>query len=242
VEGVSRYQSIPLKPERSGPVRVEIWGDITCPWSYIGKARFDKALATFAHRDEVEVVHRSFEIDPGAETEAVWVVDMIAAKYGLSIEEARAIEEQVASSAHSEGLGYRVEGQHGNTFDIHRLLHLAKARGRHEELMDHVLQANFAEERSVFDRKTLVDLAVEVGLDRAEAREVLAHADTYADEVRADEREAAEQGARSVPFFLVDRRNRISGDDPSAELFTQALEQAWQAWQDRAAERGGDSA
>ncbi|MET9485146.1 DsbA family oxidoreductase [Streptomyces sp. NPDC006638] len=210
-------------------MRVEIWSDIACPWCYVGKARFEKGLAAFAHRDDVEVVHRSFELDPGrAKGDTALVVDMLATKYGRTREEARAMEENVASNARSEGLEYRIDGRdHGSTFDIHRLLHLAKARGRQDELLSLAYRANFAEERSVFDSETLVALAVEAGLDEAEARAVLADADAYADDVRADEREAAELGANGVPFFVLDRRYGVSGGQP-AEVFTQALEQAWQ--------------
>lgn len=215
--------------ERSRHMRVEIWSDIACPWCYIGKARFEKGLAGFAHRDGVEVVHRSFELDPGhAKGEVAPVVDMLAAKFGRSREEALAMEEQVASHARSEGLGYRVgDRDHGSTFDIHRVLHLAKARGLQDELLEVVYRANFAEERSVYDPGTLVDLAVEAGLDADEVRGVLADPGAYADDVRADEREAAELGANGVPFFVLDRRYGVSGGQP-AEVFTQALEQAWQ--------------
>ncbi|MFD3487876.1 DsbA family oxidoreductase [Streptomyces sp. NPDC058665] len=210
-------------------MRVEIWSDIACPWCYIGKARFEKGLQSFKHRADVEVVHRSFELDPGhAKDEVAPVVDMLAAKFGRSRDEALAMEEQVASQARSEGLGYRVgDRDHGNTFDIHRLLHLAKARGRQDELLSVVYRVNFAEERSVYDLETLVDLAVEAGLDEAETRVLLADEDAFADEVRADEREAAELGATGVPFFVLDRRYGVSGGQP-AEVFTQALEQAWQ--------------
>ncbi|MFD7896110.1 DsbA family oxidoreductase [Streptomyces sp. NPDC059743] len=210
-------------------MRVEIWSDIACPWCYIGKARFEKGLAAFAHRDEVEVVHRSFELDPGrAKGDVGLVVDMLAEKFGRSREEALAMEEHVASNARSEGLGYRTEGRdHGSTFDIHRVLHLAKAHGRQDALLDLAYRANFAEERSVYDQETLVALAVEAGLVEAEVRRVLADPDAYADDVRADEREAAELGANGVPFFVLDRRYGVSGGQP-AELFTQALEQAWQ--------------
>ncbi|GGK02791.1 DSBA oxidoreductase [Streptomyces camponoticapitis] len=210
-------------------MRVEIWSDIACPWCYIGKARFEKGLESFEHRADVEVVHRSFELDPGhAKDDVAPVVDMIAAKFGRSRQEALAMEEQVASHARSEGLGYRVgDRDHGNTFDIHRLLHLAKARGRQDELLSVLYRANFAEERSVYDLETLVDLAVEAGLDEAETRVLLADEDAFADEVRADEREAAELGATGVPFFVLDRRYGVSGGQP-AEVFTQALEQAWQ--------------
>ncbi|MGW4033497.1 DsbA family oxidoreductase [Streptomyces sp. NPDC004838] len=208
-------------------MRVEIWSDIACPWCYIGKARFEKGLAEFAHRDQVEVVHRSFELDPNrAKGDTGSVVDMLAAKYGRTREEVRAMEENVASNARAEGLGYRTEGRdHGSTFDIHRLLHLARAHGRQGELLNLAYRANFAEERSVYDPEVLVALAVEAGLDEGEAREVLA-GDRYADDVRADEREAAELGANGVPFFVFDRRYGVSGGQP-AELFTQALEQAW---------------
>ncbi|WP_329458457.1 DsbA family oxidoreductase [Streptomyces sp. NBC_01497] len=209
-------------------MRVEIWSDIACPWCYIGKARFEQGLAAFPHRDEIEVVHRSFELDPqAAPASGESVVDLIASKYGRTREEAAAMEEHVASNARSEGLGYLTEGRdHGNTFDIHRLLHLAKERGRHSELLDLAYRANFAEERSVYAPDTLVALGVEAGLDEAEVRAVLAEKSAYAEEVRADEREAAELGANGVPFFVLDRRYGVSGGQP-AELFTQALQQAW---------------
>ncbi|MFC9860885.1 MULTISPECIES: DsbA family oxidoreductase [unclassified Streptomyces] len=209
-------------------MRVEIWSDIACPWCYIGKARFEKGLAEFAHRDEVEVVHRSFELDPGrTKGDTALVIDMLAQKYGRTREEAASMEANVAANAQAEGLGYRTEGRdHGNTFDIHRLLHLAKARGRQDELLTLAYRANFAEERSVFDDVELVRLAVEAGLDGEEARAVLADPEAYADDVRADEREASELGANAVPFFVLDRRYGISGGQPS-EVFLKALEQAW---------------
>lgn len=209
-------------------MRVEIWSDIACPWCYVGKARFEKGLAGFAHRDEVEVIHRSFELDPGrAKGETEQVIDMLAQKYGRTREQARGMEANVAANAQAEGLGYRTEGRdHGNTFDIHRLLHLAKARGRQDELLTRVYRANFAEERSVFDDSVLAALAVEAGLDGDEARAVLADPEAYADDVRADESEAARLGASAVPFFVLDRRYGISGGQP-AEVFAQALEQAW---------------
>ncbi|WP_326676625.1 DsbA family oxidoreductase [Streptomyces sp. NBC_01237] len=209
-------------------MRVEIWSDIACPWCYIGKARFEKGLAEFAHRDEVEVVHRSFELDPGrTKGDTALVIDMLAQKYGRTREEAASMEANVAANAQAEGLGYHTEGRdHGNTFDIHRLLHLAKARGRQDELLTLAYRANFAEERSVFDDDELVRLAVEAGLDGEEARAVLADPEAYADDVRADEREASELGANAVPFFVLDRRYGISGGQPS-EVFLKALEQAW---------------
>lgn len=208
---------------------VEIWGDIACPWCYIGKARFEKGLAGFAHREQVEVIHRSFELDPNrAKGDIASVVDMLASKYGRTREQAQSMEEHVASNARSEGLDYRTEGRdHGSTFDIHRLLHLAKERGRQDELLNLAFRTNFAERRSVYDPEVQVAIAVEAGLDESEVRAVLADETRYASEVRADQSEASAFGASGVPFFVFDRRYGVSGGQP-VELFTQALEQAWQ--------------
>ncbi|HLL36567.1 MAG TPA: DsbA family oxidoreductase [Streptomyces sp.] len=210
-------------------MRVEIWSDIACPWCYVGKARFEKALADFPHRDEVEVVHRSFELDPGrAKGDTGPVVPMLARKYGISEEQAQAAEDNLGAQAAAEGLAYRTRGRdHGNTFDMHRLLHHAKQYGRQGELIQRLYEANFAEERSVFDGiERLVEIAADAGLDAAEARTVLADPDAYAAEVRADEQQAAELGATGVPFFVLDRKYGISGAQP-AEVFAQALRQAW---------------
>ncbi|MCZ2524099.1 MULTISPECIES: DsbA family oxidoreductase [Streptomyces] len=210
-------------------MRVEVWSDIACPWCYVGKARFEKALAAFPHRDEVEVVHRSFELDPNFPKDDVGpVVPLIAKKYGITEEQAQANERNIGANAAAEGLEYRAEGRdHGNTFDMHRLLHFAGERGRRDELISLLYRANFAGERSVFgDDAHLVELAAAAGLDADEARAVLADPDRYADEVRADEREAAALGATGVPFFVLDRRYGISGAQP-AEVFAQALDRAW---------------
>ncbi|MEU2878834.1 DsbA family oxidoreductase [Streptomyces sp. NPDC007070] len=212
-------------------MRVEIWSDIACPWCYVGKARFEKALAGFAHRDRVEVVHRSFELDPHrAKDDVQPVLTMLTKKYGMSEAQAQAGEDDLGAQAAAEGLDYRTRGRdHGNTFDMHRLLHLAKEHGRQSELLDALYRANFAEERSVFAEgdERLAELAVAAGLDADEVRRVLADPDAYADEVRADEREAAQLGATGVPFFVLDRRYGVSGAQP-AEVFAQALAQAWQ--------------
>ncbi|PWI19197.1 protein-disulfide isomerase [Streptomyces sp. Act143] len=211
-------------------MRVEIWSDIACPWCYVGKARFEKALAAFPHRDGVEVVHRSFELDPGrAKGDVQPVIKMLTKKYGMSEAQAQAGEDNLGAQAAAEGLEYRTRDRdHGNTFDMHRLLHLAKERGRQDQLIQAFYQANFAEERSVFTEgdERLVELAVGAGLDAADVRKVLADPAAYADDVRADEREAAELGANGVPFFVLDRKYGVSGAQP-AEVFTQALTQAW---------------
>ncbi|MFG3551098.1 DsbA family oxidoreductase [Streptomyces sp. NPDC047725] len=210
-------------------MRVEIWSDIACPWCYVGKARFEKALAAFPHRDGVEVVHRSFELDPGrAKDDVQPVLTMLTAKYGMSEAQAQAGEDNLGAQAAAEGLEYRTRDRdHGSTFDMHRLLHLARKDGRQEALLDAFYRANFAEERSVFnDDDRLVELAVGAGLDERTVRAVLADPTAHADEVRADEREAAQLGATGVPFFVLDRAYGVSGAQP-VDVFAQALTRAW---------------
>ncbi|GAB2885073.1 DsbA family oxidoreductase [Streptomyces deserti] len=211
-------------------MRVEIWSDIACPWCYVGKARFDKALAAFPHRAEVEVVHRSFELDPGrAQDDIEPVVTMLTRKYGMSEAQALAGEDDLGALAAAEGLDYRTRGRdHGSTFDMHRLLHFAKEQGRQDELLQILYRANFAEERSVYSEgaERLVELAAEAGLDADAVRKVLADPAAYADDVRTDEREAAQLGATGVPFFVLDRTYGISGAQPT-EVFAQALTRAW---------------
>ncbi|WP_310721315.1 DsbA family oxidoreductase [Streptomyces lydicus] len=207
-------------------MRVEIWSDIACPWCYIGKARFEAGLAAFAHRDGVEVVHRSFELDPDAPAPTdIPVLDMLAAKYRVSRDEAEAMEARVADAAAGEGLDYRSDRIHGNTFDLHRLLHAGKAHGVQDALLDALYRANFAEARPLGDPAVLREIATAAGLPAEEAARVLADPAAYAQEVRADEREAAALGATGVPFFVIDRRYGISGGQP-ADVFRQALERA----------------
>ncbi|MGW6445792.1 DsbA family oxidoreductase [Lentzea sp. NPDC055074] len=205
-------------------MQVEFWADVICPWCYIGKARFDKALAGFEHRAEVTVVHRAFELDPskaGVES----VQDMLAAKFGPRAAE---MEESVAQLARDEGLGYRLDREVGNTFDVHRLLHLAGEKGVQPQVLDAVLTANFAHARSLFTPESLSGIAVEAGLDAADVKTVLEDPSAYADEVRADEQRARELGVSGVPFVALAGRLAVAGAQP-VELFEQALTQAWEA-------------
>ncbi|UUS35000.1 DsbA family oxidoreductase [Streptomyces changanensis] len=205
-------------------MRVEIWGDVICPWCYIGTARFEKALAGFAHRDQVEVVHRSFELDPAHDKAHIEPVHkMLADKFGP---QGPGMDRQVAKTAAGEGLAYRTDRQVGSTLDAHRLLHLAKAHGRQHQLLNLLFDANFAQARTIFTPDALLDLALKAGIDEDEARRVLNDPDAYLDAVRADEQEAARLGATGVPFFVIDRRYALSGGQP-AEAFAQALNTAW---------------
>jgi len=207
-------------------MRVDIWSDVICPWCYVGKARFEKALHSFAHRDEVEVVYHSFELDPSSPRgRRESNLAMLSKKFGKSPAEALAMDSQVGSLARAEGLGFDSERLVGNTFDIHRVLHLGLDRGVQQELIGAVNEAYFAQARDVFDRDVLTEVAAGAGLEAAEVSKVF-DADAYADEVRQDETEARQIGISGVPFFVFDMALGASGAQPT-ELFTSALNQAW---------------
>jgi predicted DsbA family dithiol-disulfide isomerase len=208
-------------------VRVEIWSDVVCPWCYLGKRRFERALESFEHRDEVEVIYRSFQLDPTAPRgHTVPTVELLAGRYGMTPEQAVAAQRQMEQRAAADGLTFRMDGlRSGNTRDAHRLLQLARARALEAELDDRLHRAYFTEGRSVFDADSLASLATEVGLDPAEVADVLA-GDDFGDAVDAEQAEARALGATGVPFFVIDRRYGIAGAQP-AEAILQTLQRAY---------------
>jgi predicted DsbA family dithiol-disulfide isomerase len=208
-------------------VQVEIWSDVVCPWCYIGKRRFETALGRFEHADEVDVVWRSFELDPSAPTDGgVDLIARLAAKYGVSDAQARAMNQRVTDIAAGEGLRYRLDiARPGRTFDAHRLLHLAADRGLQGELKEALLSAYQTGGQPIADHAVLARTAVSVGLDDGEVGDVLA-GDAYADDVRRDERDARDLGITGVPFFVFDRRYGVSGAQ-SSDVLVAAMEQAW---------------
>ena len=208
-------------------MQIEVWSDVVCPWCYIGKRRLEAALARFPHRDQIEVVWRSFQLDPTLpEGTTESTLPALAAKYGRGEDEMRASMAQVEQLAAAEGLEYHLaDGVSGNTSLAHELLHLAAERGRQGELAERLLHAHFEEQRPVFDVEALVPLAVEVGLAEAEVRAALTDR-RYREAVRADADTARALGATGVPFFVVNRRYGAAGAQP-AELLLQLLERAW---------------
>ncbi len=207
---------------------VEIWSDIACPWCYIGKRRFEAALAEFEHRDDVRVTWRSFELDPSAPLEREGDgATRLAEKYGMPVERAREMQRQVTDTAAGEGLDFRLDIQRsGATFDGHRVIHLAAEHGLQDAMKERLLHAYFTEGQLMSDQDTLVRLAVEVGLDEDEVRQVLA-TDRFADEVRGDERMAGQFGISAVPTFVVDRAIGASGAHPP-EALIELLRQGWE--------------
>jgi predicted DsbA family dithiol-disulfide isomerase len=205
-------------------MQIEIFSDVVCPWCYLGKHHFERALAAFPHRDEVSVTYRSFQLDPDAPAEPQPTVAMLAAKYAMTPQQAEQTQRQMEQRAAADGLEYHLAGQLvGNTRDAHRLLHLAAAQGRQAELTERLFAAHFTEQRSVFGRDALLVLAAEAGVDGA--ADVL-DSDAYAADVDADLELARNLGVSAVPFFVLDRRYGVSGAQP-VEVLSAALEQAW---------------
>ena len=208
-------------------LRVEIWSDVICPWCYIGKRRFERALASFEHADDVEVVWRSYELDPTAPARRDGdPAERLARKYGLSVDQARAAQHRLTMLAAEEGLDYQLaRAAGGNTLDAHRLIHFAQDRGLGDAMKERLLRAHLVEALPIGDVATLVGLASEVGLDPAEVERLLA-GDELVEAVRADERRAVELEVTGVPFFLFDERMAIGGaQDPG--LFLRVLQRAW---------------
>jgi predicted DsbA family dithiol-disulfide isomerase len=208
-------------------MKIEIWSDIVCPWCYIGKRRFEVALGAFAHRDAVQVIWRSFELDPDApEIQTMPISEMLAKKYGMSLGEALSANQRVTTLAAGEGLSYRLDiAKPGNSFSAHRLVHLAGTRGMADAMQERLMKAYFSDGLAIADREVLVRLAAEAGLDAGEARTAL-ESDAYADDVRGDEERAAQFGISGVPFFAIEEQRGISGAQPR-ETFASALAESW---------------
>jgi predicted DsbA family dithiol-disulfide isomerase len=208
-------------------MKVEIWSDYACPFCYIGKRKFEAALESFPHRGEIEVVYKSFELDPNAKRDIdTDIHTMLSSKYGMSRDQAIAMNANVGEQARSVGLDFRFDTMVlTNTFDAHRLTQYAQEHGLGHEMSERLFHAYFTESKHLGDRETLVALAAEVGLDPAETAEVLA-GHTGSQEVRADEQEAQALGVRGVPFYVINRKYGVSGAQPT-EVFAEALDKAW---------------
>ena len=209
-------------------MQVEIWSDIACPWCYVGKRRFEAALAAFEHRDEVVVTWRSFELDPGAPPDRGRDhAALLAAKYGMSIEQAQEMHDQMTRTAAAEGLTFRFDRvRSGNTFDAHRLTHLAREHGLQDAMKERLMRAYLEEGALLADRSTLRRLADEVGLPADAVADLLA-TDHHAAAVREDEATAGALGVSAVPFFAADRTVGATGAQ-SADVMLGFLRHAWE--------------
>jgi len=209
-------------------MRIEIWTDVICPWCGIGEHRLTEALHRFGHGADVEVVHRSFQLDPRAPLGTTETVrQMLKTRKRLSDAQVDGLVKNVERVAAADGLAPYVVGDNhtGNTSLAHELAAWATEQGRGAEIWARLYTAYFGEARSIFDVDSLVELARELGLDTDTAREVLTSR-RYEQQVLADGREAQELGASGVPFIVIDRRYAIAGAQPVATMLG-ALEKAW---------------
>jgi predicted DsbA family dithiol-disulfide isomerase len=205
-------------------MRIDVWSDIVCPWCYIGKRRLEEALERFDQ--DVELVWRSFELDPGAPVEPLGALDeALAAKYGTTVQAARDMMGQMARTGAEHGLEMNFDrAQRGNTLDAHRVMHFAATRGVQPAMKERLFRAYMTEGEEISDRDTLAKLAAEVGLDAAVTREML-ETDAFVDDVRRDQIQAQRLGIRGVPFFVIDGRYGVSGAQ-TADVLLDVLRRA----------------
>jgi predicted DsbA family dithiol-disulfide isomerase len=210
-------------------LRIDVWSDIACPWCYVAKRRLEAALARFPYRDAVVVQWRAFELDPNAPRERgrdFSYAERLAKKYGKSVVEAEAMIARMVDFGKSEGVSFRFDRiRHGNTFDAHRVIHLAGERGVQGAVKERLFRARMTEGEPIGNPETLARLAGEAGLDSAEVSAMLA-GDAYARAVRQDEAEARDLGIAGVPFFLIAGRYGVCGAQP-AEILLEAITRAW---------------
>ena len=215
-------------------MRVDIWSDIVCPWCYIGKRRFESALAAFDAAADIEILHHSFQLDPAAPRgQTSSRREMLMKKYRLSPTQMDATDARMTQIASEEGLDYHLDATvSGNTRDAHQLVHLAREHGRQDAMIERFFRAYFSEARSIFDQDSLVELASDVGLDAEEARTALREG-RYESAVDADIAAARGIGVTGVPFFMIDGKYGLSGAQ-SPSVFLEALSTA-------ARDNGGDA-
>jgi predicted DsbA family dithiol-disulfide isomerase len=212
-------------------LRVDVWSDIACPWCYVGKRRLDAAIARFPQSGAVDVVWRAFELDPAAprvRDRSVSYAERLAKKYGTDVAKANAMLQRMTDVGAADGLDFHFERvQSGNTFDAHRVLHLAGDRGLQHVTKERFLRAYMTEGEPIGEPEVLARLGGEAGLDAEEIRRVLA-GDAYAEAVRDDEEMARKLGINGVPFFAIAGRYGVSGAQ-SAEALLEVFAQAWAA-------------
>jgi protein disulfide-isomerase len=211
-------------------LKIEIWSDVMCPFCYIGKRKIEKALDEFPHKEKVEIEWKSFQLDPTTKSQpGKSTYDYLAEKYGRDRQWSIEMHANVTDQAKTEGLEYNFDKAIiANSFDAHRLSHLAKKYGKGNELEELIFKAYFTEGEDVSEVEILVELGKNVGLDETEIRTMLA-SNLFKDAVQNDIIEAQQIGVRGVPFFVLDRKYAISGAQPK-EVFTETLEKAWEGW------------
>ncbi len=209
-------------------MKVEIWSDIVCPFCYIGKRKFEKALDGFWAKDNVEIVWRSFQLDPDMENvPGQSLNEYLGKRKRVSADQGKQMNDAMAKMAEEVDLEYNFDKAIiSNTLDAHRLLHLAKTRGVQNDMKERLFRAYYTEGKNIGDEETLVQLGVEVGLKAGDIKNMLA-GETFKEEVLRDQAIAAQVGVRGVPFFVFNDKYAVSGAQPT-EVFTQVLDKVWE--------------
>ncbi len=210
-------------------MKVEIWSDVMCPFCYIGKRRFEQALNSFVYSDKVEIIWRSFQLNPNLETDAdVNINEYLAETKGWSLDQARQMNQRVTNMAAEEGLGYNMEQAIvANSYDAHRLVQFAKEHNKGDEMEELLFKSYFTDGKNIADHQTLVSLADHIGLDSTETKELL-QSNKYSNAVDHDIQLAKNINISGVPFFLFNRQFAISGARET-DVFLKALKQSWNA-------------
>ncbi|MEI6681097.1 MAG: DsbA family oxidoreductase [Bacteroidota bacterium] len=209
---------------------IEIWSDVMCPFCYIGKRRFESALAQFPGRGDVHVTWKSFQLAPGMVTDpSTNIHQYLAAHKGISLEEARELNDYVTGMAAEVGLEYNFDKSVvANSFHAHRFLHFAKKEGKQEEAEEALFHAYFTDGLNIDDFTVLIQLGISIGLDAGELKPALENG-LYAEDVRRDLYEARQVGVKGVPFFLFDEKYAIQGAQDGS-VFQETLEKAHSGW------------
>ncbi|MDD3306606.1 MAG: DsbA family oxidoreductase [Acetobacterium sp.] len=205
-------------------MKIEIWSDYVCPFCYIGERKLALALKKTGMTEDVEIVFHSFELDPNAKKSYDESINqLLAKKYGMSIEQARAANSNIINVAKEVDLEFNFDKlQPTNTFDAHRLSHYAKNKGKLKAYTEAVMKGYFTDSVNISDFDVLTAIAGEVGLDRAEALRIL-ESSAFAKEVRQDESNAHARKINGVPHFLFNGKETVSGAQP-VDTFVAVIE------------------
>lgn len=206
---------------------IEIWSDVMCPFCYIGKRKFEKALAEFPHKEQVNIVWKSFQLNPNLVTDITKnTTEHLAESKGWTLDYTKGVTQHVTQLAEQVGLTYDFDkAVVANSFDAHRFSAFAKTKGLQDAAEERLFSAYFTEGRNTADHATLAELGENIGLNAVEIKEML-NSDAFADEVKQDIYESQQYNIRGVPFFLFDRKYGVSGAQETT-VFLQALTQTW---------------
>lgn len=216
---------------KTNKMKVEIWSDVVCPFCYIGKRRFEQAVNQFAHADQLEIVWKSFQLNPAQISDInKSAVQSLAESKGISLVEAQRMTEYVTDMARSVGLSYNFDKTVvANTFRAHQFTHFAKAHNKQNEAEEALFQAYFTDGLNIDNVDVLAQLADQIGLNTEQFLNAIENG-TYVDAVSQDLYEARQVGVQGVPFFLIDGKYAVSGAQESS-TFLKTLDKAYKEHQ-----------